>query len=224
MTSCIASIVFNTDRFIKKQWELYRKFTDAHFIIVDNSTDEAISERLYKFAKENHIRYIRTIFEERDFSRSHGLACNRAYFHLHKEYELIFFSDHDLFLVQPFNISELMKDKVIAGVPQIKNDITYLWAGLVIINNRLIDRNALDFMPSQNEQLDTGGELSKIFRHLPKDKYHLFAERPQEEKTNIFIDVEENENPLFIHLRNGSDWKKETGYEERIGRLLDSLP
>ena len=147
------------------------------------------------------------------------MACNRAYYHLYQEYDILLFSDHDLFPVADLDLAQLMKDKVMAGVPQVKFDVIYLWAGLVVFNNKLIDHRAVDFMPSQREQLDTGGELNKIFRHLPKEKYHLFAERGEEDHSKIYFDID---SPLvsFIHFRNGANWKGEGDYDERMTKMM----
>lgn len=217
--TALLTILFNTDRFLRKQYELFSKHLDGQFIVLDNSTDSAVSININDFCRARNIRYIRTQFNERDSSRSHGLACNEAYKIL-KDYDIIGYFDHDLFPIADVNISELMKDKVIAGVPQFREEITYFWAGFVIINNNLIDRNAVDFMPSPG--LDTGGEIHRIMKHLPQSSYHFFAERPNDELTKISFDIEAKE-PCFIHFRNGSNWANEPNYEERINRLMGLL-
>lgn len=223
MTGAV-TVLFNTDRFLIKQFQLFKKYVYADFIVCDNSTDVQASNRIQSYASQNGIRYIKTYFEERDSSRSHGMALNEVYKELRDKYNILGFFDHDLFPIQGFDINDLMKDKVIAGVPQIKGAVTYLWAGLVILNNDQIDKTAVDFMPSTIDGVgvDTGGELNKIWKHLPPDKYHFFAERPNDDVTRIYYDLVKEE-PLFLHWRNGSNWANEATYEQRIDRLMQTI-
>lgn len=213
-------ILFNTTRFLAKQYELFTKHIQGQFIVVDNSTKPEVIHEVHHFCRNNNIRLIKPDFQEGDFSRSHGMACNYAYEMLNKDYEILGFYDHDLFPVFDIDIKSLMQGKVIAGVPQITSE-TYLWAGLTIINNETIDKAAVDFMPSPGK--DTGGEISRIFKHLPETAYHLFAERPEDKVTKIYFDIESKE-PCFLHLRNGSGWKQEEGREQRVNEFMNTLP
>lgn len=215
----IVSILFNTARFLPKQFSQYKKFVDGEFIVVDNSNDFVASNEIFKYAKANGLTYLQPLIQEGDFSRSHGKACNWAFWKLHEIFDLLLFTDHDLFPIRPLELN-FMLDKVIAGVPQTKNGEIYLWAGLVAINTRLVDKSALDFMPLSG--MDTGGELNKVFKQLPKDKYHLFAERPQADYSDIYFDDQVQE-PTFIHFRNGSNWANETQYEQRIEKLMQKI-
>lgn len=214
-------ILFNTIRYLEKQYELFSRFMQGQFIIIDNSTDTEVAYNAYNFCRGKNIRYIKTDFVEGDYSKSHALACNRAYYILHKEYEILGFYDHDLFPVKEIDINKLMENKVLAGVPQIREEVTYMWPGLTILNNKLIDQRAVDFSPSPG--IDTGGEISKIFRQLPENAYHLFAERPNDTHSKIYLDIQEPE-PCFIHLINGSNWKNEENFNERIEQVFNILP
>lgn len=218
-------VLFNTTRFLQKQYELFQKNIWGQFIVIDNSTDSEVQFQAFEFCRQRNIRYIPTRLTECDFSKSHGLACNLAYYHLHKEYEILGFYDHDIFPVQSIDIESLMNKKVIAGVIQERKGIKYMWPGLTIINNQFVDANAVDFMPStiNGAGVDTGGEIYRIFSQLPESAYHLFAERPFDRLTKIYLDLQEPE-PCFLHLRNGSNWQNEENIEQRIDEFMSLLP
>lgn len=52
--------------------------------------------------------------------------------------DIVFFCDSDLFLIDEFDIVEYMNDAIIAGLPQYRGSVIYMWNGIMFFNMPII--------------------------------------------------------------------------------------
>lgn len=218
MKLCTAIITFNTSAYLVRQFDLFQKYIGSYITVVDNSNNQNAAIEIQSICEKYGRQYIKLNNNEGDASRSHALALNEAYWLLNIPYDVLMLADHDIFPVNYFNVTDFMKDLVIAGVPQIRGDITYLWAGLVMINNLKVDKKLVKF--DTQEGLDTGGKLHRLLKTLPESAYKFLDEfqkkTPEGYEYSMIADK-------FIHLINGSNWKKDEKHEERINAIFKQI-
>jgi hypothetical protein len=210
-------ITFNTDRFLEKQIELYNHFVGSRIIVCDNSTDYSVSNNLRKIAVKNDIEFVKVGVLESDSSKSHGFALNTAYNLFKDQFDVIIFSDHDIFPVRSFDISDFMEYSVLAGIIQIREKFRYFWPGFLAVNNNFVD--GIDFMPKNvnGVNLDTGAGTWEVIQKTEKyielqEVYHSY----KGEQYSVISDT-------FMHFVNGSNWKKDIEYEDKMAIMLEAL-
>jgi glycosyltransferase involved in cell wall biosynthesis len=225
---CIVVVAYNTPQFLIPQVECIRKYcTDPYDIfIVDNSSDLGAAENIKYHSERLGCLYVKTDASSLNGSDSHSFAANLAYQMIKNQAEWIAYFDHDLFPLKQFSLPEILGDKVIAGIGQIKNDKKYLWQGCLIINNTLVDKDLMDFSPNSEYRLDTGGNLYKLIEKVSEERCIFFDERyvqnPNFTKSfyNFYTLINQE---MFLHCVNGSGWNPSEGQEERINSLMNTL-
>ena len=212
----IVIVTYNRPDFLPIQLELIRSFClDEHeVVVVDNSTIEAAATEISIIASQ--CRHYRTAAHSKNGSDSHAFAANFAFNKLRDDYEHYLFIDHDIFPTKPFSVPEMLCDRFIGGLGQVKHK-TYLWPGFVFWRNDKIE--SLDFSTSLG--LDTGGNTWKEVERIGVDGiawqsevYHenqYFKEPPY----NFYSVI----GGHWMHWINGSGWNKQNGQEERIESL-----
>jgi len=197
---------------------------DYEVTVVDNSTNKEAAEAIHYHAVRLGCHYMRTQAGSKGGSESHAFACNMSYQREGRKYAYVLYLDHDNFPVKDFNVSKWLGDNVIGGLGQNKFK-TYMWPGLVMINNSKVDPLKVDFSCSREHFLDTGGMLFPIIE-AADDKA-------------LFFDEAYHENPhfphppynyysmlaggTFMHFVNGSNWAKQGGNDERLNSLINIL-
>lgn len=229
MSHLSAIIVFNTDRYFERQYDLFKKNVEGDIILIDNSTDYFISRNLRQLTKKLGCDYIKTAVNEADFSRSHAYACTVAY-NLSDGYDTLLLADHDIFPTKPFPI-HLYNENILCGVQQMRptNSIfgaenkvylEYMQPVLLLLNKKELQNVEVDFYPCivRETFLDTGGGLYKIVMGN-KDRCHFFSEKHEEKDGYMYSVIERD----WIHFINGSNWKKDEEHEKRVQTLLTLL-
>ena len=196
----IFTSVVNRPDFVILQNNLFQKFLkdEYQFHIVDDSIDLNISKQFQNICLENNFLYYRK--PERTSVLNPAQACADAiqwsYDGIIKKNHLsdiVFFCDSDLFLIDEFSISEYMSDAVIAGLPQKRGSVIYMWNGIMFFNMPLIKDLNIDFSDGIVE-----GEMTDVGGHT----YYYF------EKNNITMKRTDEESPVYpthfndIHLQN----------------------
>lgn len=221
----VVIVAFNDARLIGKQIECINLFCQDSFeiVIVDNSEVESAAEQIKKITEENECVYIKTNSLDKDFSISHSSACNTAYAQLKDRYGYFLFLDHDNFPIKPFSVIKMLGSNVIGGIPQFKSHI-YFWAGFVMFNNSIVDKNLVDFSINRELGLDTGGNLYKLiaFNNLPYfyfDEVHFYIPDYYGEN-NVYALIA---NGTFQHNIKSSNWTNSPDHEKRIEKLYEIL-
>jgi len=197
----IFTSVVNRPDFVSLQDTLFKKFLkdDYKFHIVDDSVDETIAEHFRVICDGINASYYKK--PERTLSMNPAQACadtvqwtyDTIIKENHKD-DIVFFCDSDLFLIDEFDISEYMADAVIAGLPQKRGKITYMWNGIMFFNMPKMKDLDIDFSDGKVE-----GELTDVGGHT----YYYF------EKNNIEMKKTDEECPIYPTHFNEIDIQNE---------------
>lgn len=227
--TAIVIITYNNANLITRQVELLRRLcTDTiDIIIVDNSTDDDVIKAI-KYYNDTalHCIYLKTTANSKNGSESHSFAANLSYLKFQNDYEYLMYIDHDCFPVKPFSIKGILDGKIMAGMGQNKDGIEYFWPGCVMWNNGKIVHSLVNFSPSHELKLDTGGMLYKVVEEYGTELC-LFLNERHEQNPNFNKSMYDFyamiNDGLFMHFINSSGWNPTDGHQERINSLLNIL-
>jgi hypothetical protein len=222
----IFTSVVNRPDFVLLQDQLFQKFlTDEYqFHIVDDAVDSTISEQFKQICLENNFSYYKK--PERTVVLNPAQACadtvQWTYDNIikinHKK-DIVFFCDSDLFLIDEFNIEEYMRDALIAGLPQKRGKVTYMWNGIMFFNMSQIKDLDIDFSDGivEGEMTDVGGhtyhyfkknniEMKKTDQECPVYPTHFNEIDLQNEEVTKGYNFELHLDSKFIHYRAATNW------------------
>lgn len=226
MKTAVVIITYNiSSEVFMLQIEAIRKFCkdDFEIEVFDNSSDVEKAEGIRYHASILEISYCKTHANSLNGSDSHSFAANFSYGILKDKYSLFAYLDHDLLPIKDFSVEEILGDKIIAGVGQIKNGVKYFWPGAVMWDNTKIDNDLIDFSPDHEKNLDTGGGLHKIIDEYGEDVCIFFSEAYHQndgfagKKYNYYAMI----NGMFMHFVNSSNWNPIKNHDNRINSLLN---
>lgn len=223
MTIQIFTSVVNRPDFVVLQNKLFQKFlkNEYQFHIVDDSVDEDIEKEFLSLCQNNDIKYYKK--PKRNFQVSPGRACADAVQWTYdniikKDYSdsLVFFCDSDMFLIDDFDIEEYLSDCVIAGLPQYRGSVTYMWNGIMFFNMPKvmeIDPD-IDFSDGQvgSELTDVGGYTYYYFKKNNINMKETDVQYPTHyedidlQKNSGGYDMELHLDGKFLHYRAATNW------------------
>ena len=179
----IYTVAFNNEKVIDYQIKLMKKnFKDEHqHIIVDNSSDEAISKEIRKICVDSDIMYIKLPKNTLFCSQSHALALNYTWRNVIAKRECLkyfWFLDHDIFPIKETSVLPYLKNQKMYGYLVDKNRRWYLWDWWFIwpwfcffdksISKKFNFSLYKNFIPFR--ALDTGGKNRKhIYKYYKKE-------------------------------------------------------
>jgi len=222
----IFTSVVNRPDFLLLQNKLFQKFlkNDYQFHIIDDAVDTIISKQFNSICLENQFSYYKK--PERTTKLNPAQACadtvQWTYDTLikqnHKD-DVVFFCDSDLFLIEEFDILEYMSDAIIAGLPQRRGDITYMWNGIMFFNMPKMKELNIDFSDGvvEGEMTDVGGHTYYYFKknnikmkrtdeECPTYPTHFNEIDLQNEEVTRGYNFELHLDGKFLHYRAGTNW------------------
>ncbi len=175
---------FNRPDFIEIHYKTFKKFLldDYEFIVFNDAIDTNFCEQIEQICKQYEIRCIRIPQEihPREYNAS-VRNCNVVNYSLDKvgfnHNDIVALFDSDLFLVREFSIKEYMKDYDLAGQWQSRDNIEYLWIGLVFLNMATMpNKNTINFGLGriENSQTDSGGYSYFYLKNNPSVRVKWF--------------------------------------------------
>jgi len=225
MKTQIFTFAFNRPDFLKLQIKSFRKFFDGEYDInvVCDYRDEKFLKEFETICKEENVNF----YKHKSTSNGnpsfyHGSVLTWAYSDIIKpkfQNDCVLIVDHDMFLIDNFNLSEYLNGYDIFGSPQSRDGIKYIWPGFVAFEVSKLKDLDFDFLPCMvnRTMLDTGGGTHKI---MDKLKYRPSSlEYPDEydgidltdKKVNRGFASELHCDRKFFHYRNASSW--DLGYQ-----------
>ncbi len=215
--------VVNRPDFVILQDKLFKKFLkdDYRFHIVDDSIDDTISEQFKAICSESGFLYYKR--PPRTIQMNPAQACadtvQWTYDNIiSKEYNenIVFFCDSDMFLIDEFDISEYMEDAIIAGLPQYRGHITYMWNGIMFFNMPKIKDLNINFSDGvvEGQMTDVGGHTYYYFKKnniimketdVQYPTHYNDIELQNEEVTKGY-DFELHLDGKFLHYRAATNW------------------
>jgi hypothetical protein len=175
---------YNRPDFIEIQHKTFKKFLkdEYEFVVFNDARDIKMWESINSMCKKLKIRCVsipQKIHDRGYLPRVpgddfNGISCrvaNVIQFSLDKlgfiwnDYVTII--DSDMFLIKPLSIREYMNGYLIAGVPQTRGKIDYLWNGLLFFDMpNLPNKQDINFNCGiiQGQRVDTGGYTYNYFQ------------------------------------------------------------
>lgn len=208
---------FNRPDLLKPQIDSLRRNIKSEYsinVVCDYRTPEHVGEFLKICCEERIPFYSHKSEEQSSPSAYHGASVTWAYNEIisKESTDYAFLLDHDMFLINDFDIDEYMSDCDISGLSQTRGSTRYVWPGLMIMDMKKVKKYKFDFLPCvvDGHPLDTGGGNYPLVQNLnfkPTD-----VEYPD---TFNGINLLENDdgygfelhlNQKFVHFRNASSW------------------
>lgn len=149
---------------------------------------------------------------------------------------LVLLIDADMFLIRDFSLVKTLQEAALAGVPQKRSHISYVWNGLLFFNmHTLPDKETLNFNCTSIDgiALDVGGATYPYFQShpdlpfFPIDNLYLAQWNTLTKHQKAFPALEWlfNQHPqeieflldyTFLHYRSGSNWNARNPEYHRI--------
>jgi hypothetical protein len=129
---------------------------------------------------------------------------------------IVLFLDHDMFLIDSFNINNFMQEYDLAGPVQSRGSVSYVWPGLLFFKKDSLIGEEFDFYPKQVQGhfLDSCGGTHTLIDN-PRIKYFSTDIQYPDEYGDIDLkEVDEGYGfelhleQKFLHFRNASGWHK----------------
>ena len=165
----------------------------------------------------------------------HAQSATWAYNNIVKEDCIVMLLDHDMFLIDNFDVEEEMSIYDVMGCLQTREDVKYIWPGLFFCRRDSVKDIEFDFFPQvvKNQMLDTGGGTYKL---LENDKIRYLdtcVEYPEDYKGINLQDpnltggygFELHYDGKFLHSRNACAWHNNFNPddEQKTNLLLEML-
>ena len=219
----IFTSVVNRPDFVLLQNKLFQKFlkNDYQFHVVDDSIDQTISEQFDTICSENGFSYYKK--PERTVQMNPAQACadtvQWTYDTLiqenHKN-DIVFFCDSDLFLIDEFDIVNYMNGAIIAGLPQYRGSVTYMWNGIMFFNMPMMEDLNINFSDGviEDELTDVGGHTYYYFKKNNIQMKETDVQYPthyydielQNEEVTRGYNFELHLDGKFLHYRAATNW------------------
>jgi hypothetical protein len=222
----IFTTVVNRPDFVLLQDKLFKKFlqNDYVFHVVDTSLENSVSQEFRNICADNNISYYKKP-ENTSTSSQPGQIVSAAvqwtYDNLildsHKN-DIVCFFDSDMFLIDKFDVEEYLIHEVIAGVPQKRGTVTYMWVGIMFFNMPKVVEMDPDINFSdgfvEGYLTDTGGHTWYYFTKNKVTMKTIDVDYPMsfndielqnEELTNGY-NFELYLDGKFFHYRAASNW------------------
>lgn len=213
---------FNRPDLLPIQIKSIQKYlkNDHEIIVVHDSRDNQYVDEFVEVCETLGVSfYHHDSVSGKTPSQYHGEAIQWAYDTIIK-YEfvddLILILDHDMFLIENLDLIEFLGVNDIAGTPQNRGKIEYIWPGLIMFKYNSIKHIKFDFYPGNyfGENLDTGGGTCHILKsegiRYKKTNYEYPDSYDDidllDEKVNLGFGFEFHLDRKFLHFRNACGW------------------
>ena len=130
--------------------------------------------------------------------------------------DIVFFCDSDLFLIDEFDVAEYMSDAIIAGLPQKRGKVIYMWNGIMFFNMPTIENLNIDFSDGvvEGEMTDVGGHTYYYFKENNIQMKETDVQYPthyydielQNEEVTRGYNFELHLDGKFLHYRAATNW------------------
>lgn len=218
----IFSTVYNRPDILQYQIDCLKKFiiNDFELHVVYDSRDEIYYDEFKKICDKNfaYFHYHKSsLGHSPSFYHAQALEwISKENIFNTKEDSIIMILDHDMFLIEEFDLLAEIADYDVMGLLQERGNVEYFWPGLCIFKKSSIENIEFDFYPQMVNGyfLDTGGGTYKILNNENIKFYDTGVEYPEqyydinltdETVTNGF-NYELHFNGKFLHFRNASNW------------------
>ena len=218
MKTQIFTFVFNRPELLQKQIDCFNKFFVGEYEInvVCDYRDKQYVETFKNICNDNDVKFY-SHKSETNLSPSayHGSSVTWAYNEIMlkeclDDYVLII--DHDMFLIDRFNLIDYMKNYAVSGHLQQRGDVKYVWPGLTMLDISKIKDIQFNFLPcfAEGQMLDTGGGTYTLLKEVEfKPSGIEYPESFNSIELSTIDDgygFELHLDQTFLHFRNACSW------------------
>ena len=219
----IYTIAFNRPDILKYQIDSFRTYIqdDLEFHVVYDTRDNEHLEEFSKICEENNVSLHHHISQPGNtpsFYNSDAIQWTYDRFIKPDEEDFIaLILDHDVFLIEEFDVSEFMDGYDLAGLIQTRGSVEYVWQGLIFFRKSSLDDLDFDFYPQavDGQMLDSCGGTYKLLRNdkirfkptdvtYPDDYQGINLKDPS--NSNGGYEMELHVDQKFLHSRNACNW------------------
>jgi glycosyltransferase involved in cell wall biosynthesis len=193
---------------------------DFEILILHDSRDNQYVKEFQEICNEFKLKFYHHVsYPGKDPSRYHGECIQWAYDTIVKQEcvnDITLILDHDMFLLEEFDIINFLGDFDISGRHQSRESVEYIWPGLIMFKYNSIKDIKFDFYPGVyfGQMLDTGGGTCAILRTNGIKYRPIECEYPERycninllgEENNLGFAFELHLNKKFLHFRNACGW------------------
>lgn len=226
MKTNIFIFAFNRPDILPSQIKSIRKnFIGEYDInVIHDSRNNEFCDIFKSTCKKLNIKfYHRNSYSGKNPSQYHADSINWAYINfINKKLsgEIALILDHDMFLIDELNLSNIMEEFDIIGCEQNKKHIRYIWPGLFAFKVNSLDGLEFNFNPgsiANNILLDTGGGTYKLLENKNLRFFDTGVEYP-DYYNDIYLDDNDITNGYgyelhfggkFLHFRNACNWHRQ---------------
>lgn len=250
---------FNRPDFIEIQDKTFKKFLkdDYTFVVFNDAPQEEVSNQIIETCNRLNLPCIRipqSIHDAPYLQRWPGEEYNHPCVRCANVVQfsldtlgfdhngIVMIIDSDMFLVKEFCVQDFLTGFDIAGVPQSREHVKYIWNGLVFFNMQTLpDKKTIDFNCGKVDGIgvDVGGHTYNYFKSHPEviikviDNGHYPSNFIVSESTNENVkflfshnvnDFEFLLKNSFFHYRSGGNWNNQPKeYHEKKTIVLNSF-
>ena len=119
-----------------------------------------------------------------------------------------------MFLIDEFDVSEYMEDASIAGLPQVRGHVTYMWHGIMFFNMPKNEHKNIDFSDGvvEGHMTDVGGMTYWYFKKTGIEMKETDVQYPTHyneidlQKDAGGYNMELHLDGKFLHYRAATNW------------------
>lgn len=191
--------------------------------VVHDCRDRSLCQQFYDVCRKYDAYYYLHLSKPgKSSSIYHANVLNWVYFNIIPalcKNELVFFLDHDMFLLEDFDVQEYLGDYDVAGLEQIREPIKYIWPGIFLFKESSLREVPFNFLPGSvilsdgtYAQVDSGGgtrfiiEDDTIKYKRTNVSYVTEYNGINMQEVSGGYDCELHLDNKFLHYRNASNW------------------
>lgn len=249
---------YNRPDFIEIQDMTFKRFMkeDYEFVVFNDAQTEKMCQQIFDTCRKLNLTCLRIPqsihdapylhrFPGEDYNNPSVRCANVVQYSLDvlgfDHDGLVVLLDSDMFLIRDFSVADYLGEREIAGIPQTRGPVHYLWNGLMFLNmNTLPDKRSLNFNCGivEGQHVDTAGFTYYYFQQHPEvkvaviphyyiDKWTTLTEDQNRFQSIAYLyslhpdNIEFMLDHTFLHYRSGGNWdQRSVEYHARKTQIL----
>lgn len=210
---------FNRPDLLQKQLDCFNKYLDDNYdvnVVYDYRKD-VFGEEFSEICKRNNVKLHYHKSEPGNVpSGYHADSVTWVYQNLLEDGDYVMFLDHDIFLIDKFDLKERLNEFDISGLKQSRYNVHYFWPGLFMFKYSSIKDVKFDFYQQcvEGQSLDSGGGTYKLIENKNLNLHFVDQEYPdfyneldlKDPLINNGHVFEIFDNNTFLHTHNACHW------------------
>lgn len=210
---------FNRPDLLQRQLDSLKKYLvgDYNINVIYDYREDSFGEQFKKICDDNQVNLHAHKSNPGNVpSGYHADSLTWTYENLIQDGDYVMFLDHDIFLIDYFDLESRLDKFDISGLKQTRLHVDYLWPGLFMFKYSSIKDIEFDFYQQniEGQSLDSGGGTYKLVRNkdlkinfvsqeYPEFYKNLNITDPTINNGHVFEILDDN---TFLHTHNACNW------------------